>query len=64
VEVSAGGSFGEVLTAAAAAGLVIRDLETHRTTLEDVFVRLLAAGHGGDAGARAAGPGAAGGTHP
>ncbi|HTN53468.1 MAG TPA: ABC transporter ATP-binding protein [Anaeromyxobacter sp.] len=45
VEVSAGGSFGEVLAAASAAGLVVRDVETRRTTLEDVFVRLLAADH-------------------
>jgi ABC-2 type transport system ATP-binding protein len=47
VEVSAGGSFGEVLTAAAAAGLVIQDVETRRTTLEDVFVRLLVTDHAG-----------------
>ncbi|HET6438492.1 MAG TPA: ABC transporter ATP-binding protein [Anaeromyxobacter sp.] len=41
VEVPAGETLGPFLAAAAAAGVVVRDLETHRTTLEDVFVRLV-----------------------
>jgi ABC-2 type transport system ATP-binding protein len=41
-EVSAGDGFGPLLAAVADAGLAIRDLETRRTTLEDVFVRLVA----------------------
>jgi ABC-2 type transport system ATP-binding protein len=44
VEVPAGGSFGPALAAAATDGLSVRDVETRRTTLEDVFVRLVAAG--------------------
>jgi ABC-2 type transport system ATP-binding protein len=47
VEVPAGGSFGPALAAAALAGLAVSDVETRRTTLEDVFVRLVAAGGGG-----------------
>ncbi len=41
VEVPAGGTFGPFLAAAAAAGVAVRDLETRRTTLEDVFVLLV-----------------------
>jgi ABC-2 type transport system ATP-binding protein len=41
VEIPAGESFGPFLLAAAAAGIVVRDVETRRTTLEDVFVRLV-----------------------
>jgi len=41
LEVPAGGTFGPALAAAAAAGVPVRDLETHQTTLEDVFVRLV-----------------------
>jgi len=44
VEVPAGEAFGPFLAAAAAAGVTVRDVETHRTTLEDVFVRLVRAG--------------------
>ncbi|ACG72117.1 ABC transporter-related protein [Anaeromyxobacter sp. K] len=44
VEVPAGEGFGPALRAAAAAGLGVKDVETRRTTLEDVFVRLLAGG--------------------
>jgi ABC-2 type transport system ATP-binding protein len=44
VEVSSGATAGPVLAAAAAAGLAVSDVETRRTTLEDVFVRLVAAG--------------------
>ncbi|HTO97588.1 MAG TPA: ABC transporter ATP-binding protein, partial [Myxococcales bacterium] len=53
VEVPAGGTFGPFLAAAAAAGVAVKDLETRRTTLEDVFVRLVG---GGAAAARAASP--------
>jgi ABC-2 type transport system ATP-binding protein len=41
-EVSGGDGFGPVLAAVADAGLALRDVETRRTTLEDVFVRLVA----------------------
>jgi ABC-2 type transport system ATP-binding protein len=44
VEIPAGEEFGPFLSAVAAAGLSVRDLETRTTTLEDVFVRLLSAG--------------------
>ena len=44
VEVASGATAGPVLAAAAAAGLAVEDVETRRTTLEDVFVRLVAAG--------------------
>jgi ABC-2 type transport system ATP-binding protein len=44
VEVPPGGTVGPVLAAVAAAGLSVADVETRRTTLEDVFVRLVAAG--------------------
>ena len=47
VEVAAGETFGPFLAAAAAAGVAVQDLETQRTTLEDVFVRLV--GRGPDA---------------
>jgi ABC-2 type transport system ATP-binding protein len=43
LEVPPGGTAGPALAAAAAAGLCVADLETRRTTLEDVFVRLVAA---------------------
>jgi ABC-2 type transport system ATP-binding protein len=49
VEATAGTSFGAVLAAAAAAGLAPKDVETRRTTLEDVFVRLLADQRASDA---------------
>jgi len=42
-EVSGGDAFGPILAAVADAGLAIRDLETRRTTLEDVFVQLVSA---------------------
>jgi ABC-2 type transport system ATP-binding protein len=44
IEVPPGGTAGPVLAAVAAAGLAVADVETRRTTLEDVFVRLVAAG--------------------
>jgi ABC-2 type transport system ATP-binding protein len=44
VEIASGATAGPVLAAAAAAGLAVVDVETRRTTLEDVFVRLVAAG--------------------
>jgi ABC-2 type transport system ATP-binding protein len=40
-EVSAGDAFGPLLAAVSEAGLLLRDVETRRTTLEDVFVRLV-----------------------
>jgi ABC-2 type transport system ATP-binding protein len=40
-EASAGDAFGPLLAAVADAGLAVRDVETRRTTLEDVFVRLV-----------------------
>jgi ABC-2 type transport system ATP-binding protein len=44
VEVASGATAGPVLAAAAADGLAVADVETRRTTLEDVFVRLVSAG--------------------
>jgi ABC-2 type transport system ATP-binding protein len=44
LELPPGGAAGPVLAAAAAAGLGVADVETRRTTLEDVFVRLVGAG--------------------
>jgi ABC-2 type transport system ATP-binding protein len=44
VEVASGATAGPLLSAASAAGLAVADVETRRTTLEDVFVRLVAAG--------------------
>jgi ABC-2 type transport system ATP-binding protein len=44
VEVPPGATAAPVLAAVAAAGLVVADVETRRTTLEDVFVRLVGAG--------------------
>jgi len=41
VEIPAGGAAGPILAAVAAAGLAVRDVDTRRTTLEDVFVRLV-----------------------
>jgi ABC-2 type transport system ATP-binding protein len=43
VEIPPGGIAGPVLAAVAAAGLSVSDVETRRTTLEDVFVRLVTA---------------------
>jgi ABC-2 type transport system ATP-binding protein len=43
LEVPPGGTAGPVLAALAAAGLAVADVETRRTTLEDVFVRLVSA---------------------
>ena len=48
VEIPAGEPFGPFLAAAAAAGVVVKDVETHRTTLEDVFVRLVRSGGAGE----------------
>ncbi|HEX9050595.1 MAG TPA: ABC transporter ATP-binding protein [Anaeromyxobacter sp.] len=48
VEVAGGRAAGPVLQAAAAAGLEIEDVDTRRTTLEDVFVRLVSRGAGRD----------------
>jgi ABC-2 type transport system ATP-binding protein len=44
VEVAPGGTVAPVLAAVAEAGLSVADVETRRITLEDVFVRLVAAG--------------------
>jgi ABC-2 type transport system ATP-binding protein len=44
VEVASGATAGPLLSAASAAGLAVADVETRRTTLEDIFVRLVAAG--------------------
>jgi ABC-2 type transport system ATP-binding protein len=41
VELPPGAAAGPVLAAVAAAGLAVADVETRRTTLEDVFVRLV-----------------------
>jgi len=49
VEVAGGVAAGPVLAAAAAAGLAIDDVDTRRTTLEDVFVRLVSRGARGGA---------------
>jgi ABC-2 type transport system ATP-binding protein len=46
-EVSAGDAFGPLLAAVADAGLAVADVETRRTTLEDVFVRLVSREGGG-----------------
>jgi ABC-2 type transport system ATP-binding protein len=46
VELQAGAAAAPALEAASAAGLTVADVETRRTTLEDVFVRLVA-GRGG-----------------
>jgi ABC-2 type transport system ATP-binding protein len=45
-EASAGDAFGPLLAAVADAGLAVRDVETRRTTLEDVFVRLVSRDRG------------------
>lgn len=47
VQLPAGTGAGPVLAAVAAAGLAVDDVETRRTTLEDVFVRLVS-GRGGE----------------
>jgi len=44
VEVAAGSAAGPVLAAVVAAGLEVEDVDTRRTTLEDVFVRLVSRG--------------------
>jgi ABC-2 type transport system ATP-binding protein len=44
IEVAPGGTVAPLLAAVAAAGLSVVDVETRRVTLEDVFVRLVAAG--------------------
>jgi ABC-2 type transport system ATP-binding protein len=44
LEVPGGAAAGTVLAAVAAAGLAVADVDTRRTTLEDVFVRLVGAG--------------------
>ncbi len=49
VEVAGGSAAGPVLAAAARAGLEIEDVDTRRTTLEDVFVRLVSHGPRGSA---------------
>src|SRR5512138_2322833 len=49
VEIAGGSAAGPVLAAAAAAGLEIDDVDTRRTTLEDVFVRLVSHGPKGAA---------------
>jgi ABC-2 type transport system ATP-binding protein len=41
VEAVRGAGFGPALAAVAAAGLAVKDVETIRTRLEDVFVRLV-----------------------
>ena len=56
LEVKAGGTFGSALAAAAAAGVSVKDLETHQTTLEDVFVRLVQARPGAPGAAAGEGP--------
>jgi len=43
VEIPPGAAAGPVLAAVAAAGLAVDDVDTRRTTLEDVFVRLVGA---------------------
>jgi ABC-2 type transport system ATP-binding protein len=50
LEVASGGTAGPVLAAASAAGLLVADVETRRTTLEDVFVRLVSGGGRGGRG--------------
>jgi ABC-2 type transport system ATP-binding protein len=42
LEIPSGSTAGPVLAAVGAAGLAVADVETRRTTLEDVFVRLVA----------------------
>jgi ABC-2 type transport system ATP-binding protein len=49
IEVAGGTAAGPALAAAAAAGLEIEDVDTRRTTLEDVFVRLVSRGPRGHA---------------
>jgi len=46
IETSGSALLGPALRAAEEAGLVVRDAETRRTTLEDVFVRLVTDGGG------------------
>jgi ABC-2 type transport system ATP-binding protein len=49
VEIAGGNAAGPVLAAATRAGLAIEDVDTRRTTLEDVFVRLVSRGAKGGA---------------
>ena len=49
VEIAGGSAAGPVLAAATALGLEIEDVDTRRTTLEDVFVRLVSHGPKGGA---------------
>ncbi|HET8541550.1 MAG TPA: ABC transporter ATP-binding protein [Anaeromyxobacter sp.] len=49
VEIAGGSAAGPVLAAAAAASLDVEDVDTRRTTLEDVFVRLVSRGPKGEA---------------
>ncbi len=44
IDVAQGGAAAPVLAAIAAAGLEVQDVDTRRTTLEDVFVRLVSRG--------------------
>ncbi len=46
-EASGGDALGPLLAAVAEEGLAVRDVETRRTTLEDVFVRLVSRDRGG-----------------
>jgi ABC-2 type transport system ATP-binding protein len=55
IEAGPGGSFGGALAALAAAGVEVKDVETHSTRLEDVFLRLVAtSGRGANESGRAA----------
>jgi ABC-2 type transport system ATP-binding protein len=68
IEVAAGTPAGPVLAAVAAAGLAVEDVDTRRTTLEDVFVRLVGSGWGdrlpASAPARSGGAGRGEGDQP
>ena len=50
LEIPSGATAGPALAAVGAAGLAVADVETRRTTLEDVFVRLVAARDRGGGG--------------
>ena len=50
LEIPSGATAGPALAAVEAAGLAVADVETRRTTLEDVFVRLVAARDRGGSG--------------
>ncbi|HUL58359.1 MAG TPA: ABC transporter ATP-binding protein [Anaeromyxobacteraceae bacterium] len=49
IEAGVDGTMGPALSAVAAAGVPVKDVETVRTRLEDVFVRLVASGREADA---------------